>query len=111
MNVIWIILLAVFVVLLLAVCVRQYFIIRQLREKEIKQRELLEESDRSVMLSQIQPHFLYNTLSAIRELCVVDSQMAQKALEEFSAFLRGNMDSLESKVPVHFSRELEHVRH
>ncbi len=111
MNSTWIILLAVFVVLLLAVCARQYYIIKQLREKEIKQKELLEESDRSIMLSQIQPHFLYNTLSAIRELCIVDSQMAQKALEEFSAFLRGNMDSLESKVPVHFSRELEHVRH
>ena len=33
------------------------------------------------------------------------------ALEEFSAFLRGNMDSLKSKEPVHFSRELAHVKH
>ena len=47
MNSTWIILLAVLVVLLLAVCVRQYYIIKQLREKEIKQKELLEEWGRN----------------------------------------------------------------
>ena len=79
------------------------------REKELEER--LKETDISIMLSQIQPHFLYNSLSTIRELCREDPEKAQKALEEFSAFLRGNMDSLRSKVPVPFSREMEHVKH
>ena len=34
---------------------------------------------------------------------------AQKAIQEFSAFLRGNMDSLKDRDPVPFDQELNHV--
>lgn len=99
------------VVLLFCICMIQGYQIVKSKKKEKELEERLRETDISIMLSQIQPHFLYNSLSTIRELCIVDPQKAPKALEEFSAFLRGNMDSLKSKVPVPFSRELEHVRH
>lgn len=99
------------VVLLLCICMIQGYQIVKSKKKEKELEERLRETDISIMLSQIQPHFLYNSLSTIRELCIVDPQKAPKALEEFSAFLRGNMDSLKSKVPVPFSRELEHVKH
>lgn len=84
---------------------------KALQEQSRELEEKLEQSAISIMLSQIQPHFLYNSLSAIRELCIERPEEAPKALEEFSAFLRGNMDSLKSRAPVHFSRELNHVRH
>lgn len=96
---------------LVGMCVIQWFQNRKLKEKNREMEEQLRETDMSIMLSQIQPHFLYNSLSAIRELCLEDPEEAPRALEEFSAFLRGNMDSLRSKVPVPFSRELEHVKH
>ena len=51
------------------------------------------------MLSQIQPHFLYNALGTISHLCKHDPVDAQKAIQEFSAFLRGNMDSLKDRGP------------
>lgn len=111
MNAVWLILMVVLLIILAGICVVQWRTIKRMKKKEEELKEELEESDMSIMLSQIQPHFLYNSLSAIRELCILDSQKAQKALEEFSAFLRGNMDSVKSKVPVHFSRELEHVKH
>lgn len=95
----------------LVLCIFQQIRICKLKKKEKMQENALKQSDVSIMLSQIQPHFLYNSLSAIRELCIEDPQMARKALEDFSAFLRGNMDSLRSTVPVPFARELEHVRH
>ena len=98
-------------ILLACLCIWQgcQIIILKKREKELDER--LKETDISIMLSQIQPHFLYNSLSTIRELCIEDPKKAQEALEEFSSFLRGNMDSLRSKVPVPFSRELAHVKH
>lgn len=62
-----------------------------------------------IMLSQIQPHFLYNALGTISHLCKHDPVDAQKAIQEFSAFLRGNMDSLKDRDPVPFEQELNHV--
>ena len=52
------------------------------------EKELLEERV-SIMLSQIQPHFLYNSLTAISRLCDVDSRKAKKAVVDFSNYLRG----------------------
>lgn len=45
-----------------------------------------------IMISQIQPHFLYNSLGAIRRLCRNDPE-ARDAISRFALYLRGNMDS------------------
>lgn len=79
-------------------------------QKYMKQVEMeLTDSRISVMLSQIQPHFLYNTLTAISVLCDKDAKLAKKATAEFSEYLRGNLDSLTNTMPVPFERELRHV--
>lgn len=62
-----------------------------------------------IMLSQIQPHFLYNSLTVIRQLCDADPAQAKEAIRDFAQFLRGNMDSLKSKAPIPFEQELSHV--
>ncbi|MGM9971364.1 MAG: sensor histidine kinase [Anaeroplasmataceae bacterium] len=77
-----------------------------------KQRELkaeLEKTKTTIMLSQIQPHFLYNTLASIRYLCKKDPIKAQEALDDFSSYLRGNMQSLEEQI-IPFSKELLHIK-
>ena len=74
-----------------------------------KQNELAE-MRMKVMLSQIQPHFIYNTLGAIQELCVEDPPEAERTVGLFSKYLRGNFDSLSQSEPVPFTQELEHVR-
>ncbi|MFQ9867842.1 MAG: histidine kinase [Bilophila wadsworthia] len=48
----------------------------------------------SIILSQIQPHFLYNSLIAIRQLCDIDPPKAKQAVTLFSRYLRGNTESL-----------------
>ncbi len=63
-----------------------------------------------IMLSQIQPHFLYNTLGAIQSLCKTDPPAAEKAIAKFSRYLRGNMDSLSKDRTIAFTQELEHTR-
>lgn len=72
---------------------------------------MLNESKTRIMLSQIQPHFLYNALGAIQQLCYDDPISAQKAIDDFSHFLRGNMDSLNTDSPILFNSELEHVKY
>ena len=75
------------------------------RDLLIRQQEKeLAESRVEIMLSQIQPHFLYNTLTTICQLCDVDPHQAKAAIRDFSLFLRGNMDSLESKAPIPFEQ-------
>ncbi len=70
----------------------------------------LTEARISVMLSQIQPHFLYNSLASIEYLCVVDgSEQAAIAVRDFSKYLRGNMDSLTYKSLIPFEKELQHA--
>lgn len=69
----------------------------------------LEESRVKMMLSQIQPHFLYNTLLAIQELCYTDPIMAADTIVTFADYLRGNMDFLEDVPLVPFRDELSHV--
>lgn len=64
----------------------------------------------SIMLSQIQPHFLYNTLSVIQSLCRSDPAQAEAATIHFSRYLRGNMDSLLSESMIPFSQELKHTQ-
>ena len=72
-------------------------------EKELTEQRI------AIMLSQIQPHFLYNSLGAIRELCRQDPEDARHALSTFITYLRGNMDSIQREHTIHFSKELNHI--
>ncbi|MCL2804399.1 MAG: histidine kinase [Treponema sp.] len=79
--------------------------------QQIKQKELeLTKSKVSIMLSQIQPHFLYNALSAIAQLCDEDPEKAKKATVDFSAYLRSNMESLNDKGLIDVEKEINHVK-
>lgn len=63
----------------------------------------------NVMLSQIGPHFLYNSLVAIRSLCHSSPETASEAIGEFAGYLRGNLESLSLNKPIPFEKELKHV--
>lgn len=78
-----------------------------IRTKEMEN-ELIQ-SKISIMLSQIQPHFLYNTLVVIRQLCDINPKMAKEAVTEFANYLRGNLDSLTLNTTIPFEKEMEHV--
>ena len=65
----------------------------------------------SMMLSKIQPHFIYNTLGAIEHLCLKDPQMASDLAHNFALYLRANLSELDSVAPIGFSEEIGHVQH
>ena len=79
-------------------------------EKSIVEAEL-KESRVSIMLSQIQPHFIYNTLGTIERMCLKDPEKAFQLVRNFSLYLRGNFSELDSVIPIRFAEELKHVEY
>ena len=82
-------------------------------EKNIKMREdekRLKDANVKLMVSQIQPHFVYNTLSSISTLIPIDPDKAQKALDEFTDYLRMNFSTLTETHLVSFEDELKHIK-
>lgn len=81
------------------------------RERLLLEREAeLVEARTETALSQIQPHFMYNTLTAIRHLCRTDPPRARQTIEGFSLYLRGNMESLQARGPIAFEDEMRHTQ-
>lgn len=64
----------------------------------------------SLLISQIAPHFVYNTLATIQGLCEVDPEAAKETVQNFAVYLRGNLNALSQKEMISFSQELEHVK-
>ena len=83
----------------------------QRSEAEKQAMELkLQESQISIMLSQIQPHFLYNTLNSIYQLCETNPMRARSMVNSFSEYLRNNLSTLEETGLIAFETELSHVK-
>lgn len=80
-------------------------------EKQIISQQLtLSESQNALMLSQIQPHFLYNALTSIYRLCDTKPEAAKVAVSNFAKYLRGNLDSISRSELISFSEELRHTQ-
>ena len=84
---------------------------RELETEKNKVLAELKESRISIMLSQIQPHFIYNTLGTIERMCLKDPQKAFELVRNFSLYLRGNFSELDSIRLIRFSEELKHVEY
>ena len=75
----------------------------------IQRQKELEVQRNALMLSQINPHFVYNTLSTIASMCDVAPQQAKYLTIDFSQYLRKNIGSLSSEGLIPFEQEIEHV--
>ena len=75
-----------------------------------KEEEKNKEAQIKLMLSQIQPHFVYNSLSAISTRITIDPDKAQEALDDFTEYLRHNLSSLTETRLIHFKEELKYIR-
>ena len=74
-----------------------------------EEQEKNKEAQIRIMMSQIQPHFIYNSLSAISTLITINPEEAQKALDEFTEYLRHNLSSLTETKLIPFEEELRHI--
>lgn len=82
----------------------------QLDKQLQEQQQQLLQSRISILLSQIQPHFLYNTLTVICGLCDENPKEAKKVTAEFADYLRHNLDTLNQCAAVPFAEELQHIK-
>lgn len=89
---------------------RQQNEISEQREELLRRERAINEMQIRLVISQIQPHFLYNALNAIYYLCEKDSSKAQEAINNFSDYLRGNMDALSGDSMIPLGKELQHIR-
>ena len=84
---------------------------KELETEKIVLNAQLTESRVSTMMSQIRPHFIYNTLGSIEQLCNIDPVKAGELVHNFAKYLRGNFGELDNPNPILMSQEMEHVHH
>ncbi|MBQ9015708.1 MAG: histidine kinase [Firmicutes bacterium] len=96
--------------LVVSAVIMYIFILSDQQEQTYLQRQANEELKVEIMLSQIQPHFLYNCLAVIREICLNDGKQGAAAIDEFTEYLRHNMDSIQKTSPIPFEEELNHTK-
>jgi LytS/YehU family sensor histidine kinase len=84
------------------------FILRDKSQRYYRQLDEISQLKTDIMISQVQPHFIFNSLTAIRSLCDMDSE-AYDAIGHFAGFMRGNLELLNEKGCIPMSRELNTV--
>jgi sensor histidine kinase YesM len=77
--------------------------------KESKLESLLKETELRMLRSQINPHFLFNTLNSITSLTVTDPEKARSMVIKLSDFMRYAL-SRKDEQPVTLQSELENLR-
>lgn len=75
-----------------------------------EEQQKAKEAQIKVMMSQIQPHFVYNSLSSISTLIPIDPNKAQETLDAFTEYLRHNLSSLTETKLIPFEDEYKHIQ-
>ncbi len=73
-----------------------------------RQTELACRMELKALQSQINPHFLFNTINTIASLIRTDPPRARELLREFATFYRRTLENSDELIP--FSQELDYVR-
>ena len=87
-----------------------YLMFEMYRNDAVLHEREMQDKTTSLMLSQIQPHFIYNTLATIQVLCEIDAEKAAKTIDAFSKYLRINTDALSKREPVSILEEVKHAK-
>lgn len=69
-----------------------------------------EERTLELMVRQVSPHFIYNTLGAIQAMIKVSPDTAYQMVGDFSTYLRANIDTINNDKEIKFSEELRHIK-
>jgi len=73
-----------------------------------RQTELAREMKLKALQSQVNPHFLFNTINTIAVMIRTDPVQARELLREFASFYRWTLENSEDLITL--SRELDYVR-
>ena len=87
------------------------FIVLDQTEHYYKQKQENTALKTDILIAQIRPQFLYNSLLVIQQVCLQDPRKASDAIGDFLRYLRHNMESISKETLIPFREELNHVRH
>ena len=73
-----------------------------------EQRELATSMELKMLQSQINPHFLFNTINTIASFIRTDPAKARILLREFAVFYRSTLENAQDRIPL--QRELEQTQ-
>ncbi|MBQ9595674.1 MAG: histidine kinase [Synergistaceae bacterium] len=79
-------------------------------EQDLKRQREIANQRTSIMVLQMRPHFIYNTMTSIYCLCGQNPQLARQVIMDFTTYLRKNFNAIASAEPIPFTSELEHTR-
>lgn len=63
-----------------------------------------------LIMSELQPHFVFNSLTNIKYLIKKNPDLAVDAMDKFTKYLRRNLDTITDQDLITFAEELEHTR-
>jgi hypothetical protein len=75
----------------------------------LQRRRIVIEQRNALMLSQINPHFMYNTLSTVAAMCDTSPAEAKALIIDFSSYLRRNLGAMNEVALIPFEEELRHI--
>ncbi|MBQ9607561.1 MAG: histidine kinase [Lachnospiraceae bacterium] len=102
--------------ILSALAMYSFILSDQIERDRLQQQEIVRQQTEiarqraSVMVLQMRPHFIYNTLMSIHSLCRLNPLKAEQITMDFTNYLRRNFNSVASDGVIPFSAELEHTR-
>ena len=79
-------------------------------EEHVRQQREIANQRASILVLQMRPHFIYNTMTSIYCLCDQDPKKAKQVTLDFTTYLRKNFAAIASEGSVPFVDELEHTR-
>jgi Putative regulator of cell autolysis len=89
--------------------VNYYQSLKEKIKKESEYKALIREAELQALKSQINPHFLFNSLNSISSLTVSNPEKAQEMVINLSNFMRYSLMHNEKEM-VSFSRELDNIK-
>ena len=84
-------------------------VIRRERELRVKDEEL-RGAKIQTLISQIRPHFIFNTLASVNMICEENPKRATEIISDFSQYLQSNFSALSTSELIPFSEEMKHVK-
>jgi two-component system, LytTR family, sensor kinase len=97
---------------LIAVFFYTYFYYERLKEKSVEEdrlKNLVTETQLNALKSQINPHFLFNSLNSVSYLTMTEPAKAQDMVIKLSTFLRYSLKHNENQL-VFVSQEIDHIK-
>ncbi len=74
-------------------------------EQYMRQQREIAHQRASIMVLQMRPHFIFNTMMSIYYLCAQDSKKAQQVTLDFTSYLRKNFSAIASENTIPFANE------